>query len=188
MRLGLVVCAGAALALAACGGGDDDDGGAEPTATSVATGPIVFASDAFESGQPIPVEYSCDGENMSPRLDWTGLPAGTQSLAVEMIDPDAGGFVHWVIFDIPADLGGLPGEVPHGAELSDGSKQAINTSGEVGYSGPCPPSGQEHEYLFRVYALDEPLGLEGGGSARSVQGALAEHTLAMSELAGTFSR
>ncbi|MEX0683942.1 MAG: YbhB/YbcL family Raf kinase inhibitor-like protein [Dehalococcoidia bacterium] len=189
----ITVCAALALALAvsACGGNDDtssSDGEVTGTLTPAATGAIVFTSQAFDSGDEIPVEYTCQGQDTSPPLSWTNVPDGTQAFAVELIDPDAGGFVHWLLFDIPAELDGLPGTVPKSIALTDGSKQAISTTGETGYAGPCPPRGQTHEYVFRIYALDEPLGLDGGGSARNVQEALALHTLAMSELVGTYGR
>ena len=193
----------ALLALAAVACGDDDDTGdndlngdvvsgapTEPvaTATPESTGPLMLSSDAFESGQPIPVEHTCDGENISPSLSWSGVPEETASIAIEMVDPDAGGYVHWVLFDLPPGITGLPAGVPTGADADFASKQAINTSGETGYSGPCPPGGQTHQYVFRVYALDAKLDLPAGGSAQDVQEALAVHTLAMTELVGTYDR
>jgi Raf kinase inhibitor-like YbhB/YbcL family protein len=116
------------------------------------------------------------------------VPAETASLAVEVVDPDAGGYVHWLLFDLPPGITGLPAGVPAEAEIDYGSKQAINTSGEVGYGGPCPPEGETHEYIFRVYALDATLDQDGGGSALNVQEALADHTLALAELVGTYGR
>lgn len=173
---------------AACGGGDDNNGDGDSTTTPAATGPMVFESAAFGSGQPVPAEYTCDGDDTSPPLTWSGVPTDAESLALEMIDRDADGFIHWLVFDIPPDTTGMPAAASVGAELGDGAKQAINTFGDAGYGGPCPPPGEEHEYVFRLYALDVELGLEGGGSARNVQQALADHILALSELAALYSR
>ena len=97
-----------AVALVACGGDDDDGGGA--TLTPVETGPVIFTSEAFSSGGAIPIEYSCDGENISPPLAWNRLPAGTESLALTMDDPDANGYAHWVMYNIPPDSTGLVAE------------------------------------------------------------------------------
>jgi hypothetical protein len=174
------------LVLAGGCGDDDvspDTGAASPTAGEV----MAFESPAFASGSAIPPAYTCDGDDASPPLRWDDVPLDAETLAVEMLDRDADGFVHWIIFDIPADTGGLTAVLPREAEIDEG-KQAINTFGEMGYGGPCPPEGEEHEYVFRLYALDAPLGLEGGGSAGDVQEALAEHTLALSEIAAVYGR
>jgi len=178
----------AALALIFACGGDDDDGGSGTSGAPTESGAMEFGSPAFASGETLAAAYTCDGEDASPPLRWEGVPDDAQALAVEMVDPDADGFVHWLIFDIAADSGGVTANVPLGAETPEGAKQAINTFGEMGYGGPCPPEGTTHEYVFRLYALDAELGLDGGGSARNVQDALAEHTLAMSEVTGTYGR
>ncbi len=173
------------IALAACGGDDGDGGGV--TETPAATGPIVFTSDAFSSGGAIPLEYSCDGDNVSPPLSWSRLPAGTESLALTMDDPDADRFVHWVVYDLPPDAVGLDANVPAAGELADGTKQGVNSRVETGYTGPCPPGG-EHDYVFRIYALDAETGLEAGATLGEVEAAIAGHVLAMSELVGKYSR
>jgi len=174
-----------AVALAACGG--DDDGGGGATLTPVATGPVIFTSEAFQSGGAIPIEYSCDGDNTSPPLAWSRLPAGTESLALTMDDPDANGYVHWVMYNIPPDSTGLAAGVLADEELADGSLQGMNSRGEIGYTGPCPPGG-EHQYVFRIHALDAEVGLEAGATLAEVEAAIADHVLALSELAATFSR
>ncbi len=174
-----------AVALAACGGDDDDGGGA--TLTPVATGPGIFTSEAFSSGGAIPIEYSCDGDNISPSLAWSRLPAGTESLALTMDDPDANGYVHWVMYNIPPDSMGLNADTSPGEELADGSLQGVNSRGEIGYTGPCPPGG-EHQYRFRIYALNAEIDLEAGATLTEMEAAIADHVLALSELAGTFSR
>ena len=185
LAVGLVVVCALVIALAACGGDDDDGGGV--TETPAATGPVIFTSEAFSSGGAIPLEYSCDGDNISPPLTWSRLPAGTESLVLTIDDPDADRFVHWVVYDLPPDSVGLDANVPPEGELADGSRQGTNSRGETGYTGPCPPGG-EHEYVFRIYALDAETGLEAGASLAEVEAAIADHVLALSELVGTYSR
>lgn len=171
--------------MAACGGDDDDGGGA--SLTPAATGPILFTSEAFSSGADIPAEFSCDGDNVSPPLSWERVPVGTQSLALTMDDPDADRYAHWVMYNIPPGSTGLAAGAPLAEELADGSLQGVNGGGEIGYTGPCPPSG-EHEYVFRLYALNAEIGLGAGATLAEVEAAIVDHVLALSELVGTFSR
>ena len=182
MRAWLVLAIALAAIVVACGD-DDDDGAASPTPA----GAVVFTSDAFSPGGEIPLEFSCDGDNVSPPLSWSGLPEGAQSLTLTMDDLDAGGYVHWVMYDIPPGTMGLAANVPMDETLADGSTQGVNSGGEVGYAGPCPPSG-EHRYRFRLYALDAEVDLEAGATLADVEAAIADHVLAQSELVGTFSR
>jgi len=185
MRAWLLIAPVLAVALAACGGGDDDGGGA--SLTPVETGPVVFTSEAFSSGADIPIEYSCDGDNISPPLAWSRLPAGTESLALTMDDLDANGYVHWVMYNIPPGSTGLGADILPDEDLDNGSLQGVNSRGEIGYTGPCPPGG-EHQYVFRIYALNAEVGLEAGATLAEVEAAIADHVLALSELVGTFSR
>ena len=184
MRGWLLLAPVLAVALAACGGDDDDASG---TLTPVETGPVIFTSEAFSSGGAIPIEYSCDGENISPPLAWNRLPAGTESLALTMDDPDANGYVHWVMYGVPRDSTGLDAGTSVDEELDDGSLQGVNSRGEIGYTGPCPPGG-EHQYRFRIYALNAEIDLDAGATLTAVEAAIADHVLALSELVGTFSR
>lgn len=138
---------------------------------------------AFNHEEAIPVQYSCDGENVSPDLDWFGIPEGTQSLALIMDDPDAPGgtWVHWVLFNIPGDMPGLQqGMTGVGV---DGS----NSWGTTGYGGPCPPGGT-HRYFFKLYALDLLLELAPGADKQAVLGAIEGHVLGEAQLMGTYSR
>ena len=185
MRAWLVLAPVLAVVLVACGGDGDDDGGASPTPATA--GAIVFASDAFSPGGEIPLEFSCDGDNVSPPLTWSGLPEGAQSLALTMDDLDAGGYVHWVMYDIPPGTMGHAADVPADETLADGSTQGVNSRGEIGYAGPCPPDG-EHRYRFRLFALDAEVDLEAGATLTDVEAAIADHVLALSELVGTYSR
>ena len=150
---------------------------------------LQLTSNAFAQGQPIPKKYSCKGEDVSPALAWTDPPAGTQSFALIMDDPDApvGTWDHWILFDIPASARGLPHSFPADKTLPDGSISGKNSWGKTGYGGPCPPSGT-HRYYFKLYALDTILSLQSGASKAQVLDAMKGHVLAQAELMGTFSK
>ena len=154
-----------------------------------ATMSIQLTSDAFAHEKPIPARYACTGSDISPSLTWSEPPAGTQSFALLMDDPDApvGTWVHWVLFNIPASSRGLPEAIPSEATLSDGSMHGRNSGGNPGYNGPCPPSGT-HRYFFKLYALDEMLGLSSGANKGELLKAMQGHILAQGELMGTFSK
>ena len=145
---------------------------------------LTLTSDAFANGQSIPAKYTCKGKNISPALAWTEPPAGTQSLALIMDDPDAPGgtWVHWVLFNIPVGTRTLPEDL-HASSISVGK----NSWGDMRYGGPCPPSGT-HRYFFKLYALDSNLSLSPGATKDRVLKAMDGHTLAQAELVGTFSK
>ncbi len=141
-------------------------------------------SDAFENGEAVPEMYTCDGENINPPLHFSDFPEGTESLAIMVEDPDApsGDFTHWIIWNIPPDTREiLEAEVPVGAV------QGMNDSGNLGYTGPCPPEG-EHRYFFRAYALDVVLKLDEGAEQEDLQAAMEDHILDEAELVGIYSR
>lgn len=148
-----------------------------------------FESRAFQPGRPIPAEHACDGPNVSPELHWQDVPAGTESLALVCDDPDAPRRVwaHWVLYDLPADVSGLPERVHPAPTLPTGGTQGRNDFGELGYGGPCPPSGT-HRYVFKLYALDRRLGLAPGASKQQVLSAMRGHVLAEAELTGTYTK
>jgi Raf kinase inhibitor-like YbhB/YbcL family protein len=152
--------------------------------------PFELTSIAFAPGQPIPQKYTCDGQDISPPLQWSDPPQGTQSLALICDDPDApvGTWVHWVLYNLPAEARALPEAVPPDAELSDGSRQGKNGWGNLGYGGPCPPGGSTHRYFFKLYALDTVLDLEAGASKKQVLQAMEGHILAQTEVMGVYSR
>lgn len=154
-----------------------------------ATMAIELTSSAFAQGQPIPERYSCKGEDISPALAWGEPPAGTQSFALIMDDPDApvGTWVHWVLFNIPASARSLPEAFPSDATLPDGSMSGNSSFGGPGYGGPCPPSGT-HRYFFKLYALDEMLAINAGASKGELEKAMVGHILAHGELMGTFTK
>ena len=164
----------------------------EATVTSALAGSsaLTIESIAFSANGPIPAPYTCSGGDKSPTLFWSGVPTATRTLALIVRDPDApmGSFTHWVVYNIPASLTGLPGALPTMPTLDNGAMQGVNSSGTSGYYGPCPPPGPSHHYHFRLYALDEKLNLAAGASAAQVEQALAGHVLASADLAGTYAR
>jgi len=152
--------------------------------------PLTIASDAFEHEGDIPSRYTCQGEDVSPALRWSGVPEGTQSLVLICDDPDAPGgtFVHWVIYNIPPTATELPEGVPPDPTLADGSRQGRNDFGKTGYGGPCPPPGPAHRYFFTLYALDVRLDLPAGATKAQVVEAMKGHILGEAQVMGRFSR
>jgi Raf kinase inhibitor-like YbhB/YbcL family protein len=150
---------------------------------------IELASSAFTQGQPIPDQYSCKDKNISPALSWGEPPAGTQSFALIMDDLDAPGgiWTHWIIFNIPASTRSLPEAISAEAALPDGSMSGTSSFGGPGYGGPCPPGGT-HRYVFKLYALDEMLGISAGANKGELEKAIIGHILAQGELMGTFTK
>ena len=153
---------------------------------------LKVSSAAFEMGKVIPARYACDGENYSPPISWRGVPPKTVSLALVVEDPDAprGMFVHWVLYDVPPKVAGLPEHVPPDDTLATlgGARQGKNGSGRIGYTGPCPPRGPAHRYFFRLYALDRTLELPAGATRDDVREAMRGHILMDGELMGRYGR
>lgn len=149
-----------------------------------------LTSTAFDHGQTIPRHYTCQGDDVSPQLEWDSLPEGTESLALICDDPDAPGgtWVHWVLYNLPPLANGLPEGVPADQSLPDGSLQGRNDFKRIGYGGPCPPPGKPHRYFFKLYALDTMLDLEPGASKASLIRAMGGHILAEEHLIGTYGR
>jgi Raf kinase inhibitor-like YbhB/YbcL family protein len=141
---------------------------------------------AFNDHAPIPGRYAKEGENVSPALDWSGVPEGTAELAILCEDPDATGgtFVHWVLAGLsPSSTGLEAGEVPPGAV------EGRNDYGDVGYGGPRPPVGDPpHRYFFRIFASSEPLGLVPGSTADDLRRALEGRELARGTIVGRYQR
>lgn len=147
--------------------------------------PFTLTSTAFKDGAAVPRKFSCDGENVSPALEWQGAPDGAQRFALIVDDPDANGFVHWVVFDMTASQSG---GLPEGVSTSpDAPPQGTNGRGSVGWFGPCPPSGTHH-YTFTLMALDAALELTGAPKADDVRHAAEGHIVAQAVLTGTFKR
>jgi len=164
---------------AGCGG---DDTPSEPLPKAARS--ITVTSPAFQDGGSIPKRFTCDGEDSSPPLRWSGVPAGARELALVVEDPDADRFVHWTVLGIPADAAGIEeGRVPAGVV------QTETSFGVRGWGGPCPPEGEDpHRYVFALYATDAALGLGEGSSPDEVRAALADHAIARGTLSGRFGR
>jgi Raf kinase inhibitor-like YbhB/YbcL family protein len=139
---------------------------------------FALTSTDFTDGGPIPTELTCDGADRPPTLAWSGAPEGTSEFALVFEDPDARGFVHWVVGGIPGDALGLTGSLPAGA------REGRNDFNGTGYSGPCPPA--RHTYVMTLYALAGPLDLRGEVTADAVRRAAAAKTLATATLRGTY--
>ena len=148
-----------------------------------------LTSTAFQHSSPIPVQYTCDGRDISPPLKWGSVPEGARSLVLICDDRDAphGTWTHWVIYNIPAEVRELEAGVSTMETLANGASQGVNDFKRVGYSGPCPPSGI-HRYFFRLYALDAELKLKSRVRKQEVVRAMEGHVLAAVELMGTYRR
>jgi Raf kinase inhibitor-like YbhB/YbcL family protein len=173
----ILVLLGLVLAGSSCQTGKRENGD-ETTMT------IRVTSTAFAEGETIPTKYTCDGENLSPPLAWTELPQGTRSQVIIADDPDApmGTFVHWVLYNLPADLNSLP-------EGSQGTgSEGVNSTRKNGYAGPCPPRGSTHRYYFKLYALDTTLVLNAGATKAEVEKSMQGHILAQGQLMGRYGR
>ncbi|QDV35613.1 YbhB/YbcL family Raf kinase inhibitor-like protein [Tautonia plasticadhaerens] len=189
-HLGLI---GITLALPSCGGRDEAEVAPPMEGTPMT---IRLESSAFEEGADIPRRYTCDGEDISPPLSWSGVPDSARSLVLICDDPDAprGTWTHWVLYDLPPGASGLPEGLPADEAVrfaSGGSdhdaRQGKNDFRKAGYGGPCPPSGT-HRYFFRLYALDTTTGLGPGASRRPVEQAMQGHVLAQGQLMGRYTR
>jgi Raf kinase inhibitor-like YbhB/YbcL family protein len=155
--------------------------------------PLTLSSPAFENGEPIPRRYTCEGDDISPPLDWSGIPTGTKSLALIVEDPDAPDpaapkrvWVHWVLYDIPETTSGLP-EGAGGRDLPEGCREGLNDWKKLGYGGPCPPIGR-HRYFFKLYALDTVLGDLKHPTKAKLGRAMEGHVLGTVELIGTYQK
>jgi len=154
---------------------------------------LKLTSPAIAHNHPIPPYYTCDGADRSPPLTWSGLPRGTQSLALVMDDPDAPDpkaprmvWVHWVLYNLPPTAHGLPeGLKPQ--DLPGGTRQGLNDFKHTGYGGPCPPIGS-HRYFFKLYALDAVLTDLKRPTKAQLEKAMEGHILAQAELIGTYQR
>ncbi|AGA90143.1 Raf kinase inhibitor-like protein, YbhB/YbcL family [Thioflavicoccus mobilis 8321] len=154
---------------------------------------LSIESQAFTEGQPIPRRFTCEGDDVSPDLAWSGVPAGTRSFVLIVDDPDAPDpaapkmvWDHWLLYNLPSDCSGLPVAVAS-TDLPSGAGEGINSWGRSGYGGPCPPIGR-HRYFHRLYALDIVLeGLERPTKDRLLL-AIDGHILARTELVGTYQK
>jgi hypothetical protein len=151
---------------------------------------LEIKSSAFENGGYIPEKYTCDSVDISPPLSWSDVPPNTKSFVLICDDPDApyGVWVHWVIFNIPADQSELKEGISKKGVLEKGIIQGINDFGNIGYGGPCPPPGKSHRYFFKLYALDTTLDLEEGATKKSVVEQMKGHIIAETKIVGLYQR
>jgi Raf kinase inhibitor-like YbhB/YbcL family protein len=147
-------------------------------------------SSVFADRSAIPKQHTCQGENSSPDLKWSAPPEGTKSLALIVDDPDApaGTWVHWVLWNLPPTLRGLPEGIATNESLPDGTRQGVNDFKRIGYGGPCPPPGKAHRYFFKLYALDSSLELQASSTKAQLERAMQKHILEQAELVGTYQR
>jgi hypothetical protein len=177
MRRGIVILLG--LGLVACSRGGAPEVGRELPDT------ITVTSSAFAEGARVPARFTCAGANVAPALSWSGTPRDAAELALVVDDPDAPGgtYVHWVLFHLESGLSGLQeGQVPPGA------RQAANSGGKVGYTGPCPPDGPAHHYRFTLYALSERIDLPDRAELDETLQAITRAATARGRLTGTYAR
>lgn len=187
------------LLLAACSPTDDSTStsvvsstiSSTTTSTSINTTTTVapdfgVTSPAFDEGGPIPIEYTCDGDDVSPELEVVGIPEGTASIVIIVDDPDAplGTWTHWLAFDIATG----PGSYDVARDTPPIGVSGTNSWNLEGYMGPCPPQGEDHTYHFQVYALSTMLGLPGGVDVGAVTDAMAGSIVDTVGLTGTYSR
>lgn len=151
---------------------------------------ITLKSTAFAAGAFIPKQATCDGPDISPPLKWSGVPAKAVSQVLICEDPDApsGTWTHWVVFNLPGQVSELGAGVPPAKTLANSAAQGTNDFKKIGYGGPCPPQGQPHRYLFKIYALDTKLKLAPGATKQQVLDAMNGHTVAEGQLTGTYRR
>jgi Raf kinase inhibitor-like YbhB/YbcL family protein len=187
----LAVASAVALLASACGGDDDE----EPSTTSSQpqVSGLRFSGGDVAEGEPIDPLYTCDGTNITPALSWESVPEGTAELALIVDDPDAPGctFTHWVAYAIPPGYDGLDRGIPPGPALSGGLtlRQGPTDGSDVpAWSGPCPPAGETHSYVFTLYALDEQTGLEPGASVDDLRAAIEGHVVVEATLTAPYSR
>jgi Raf kinase inhibitor-like YbhB/YbcL family protein len=153
--------------------------------------PLAIKSTAFAPNGPIPVKYTCEGDDVSPPLEWSGVPERAKSLALIVDDPDAPDpaapkmvYVHWVLYDLPPSTSGLPESVTT-AQLPKGAREGKNDFGKTGFGGPCPPIGR-HRYFFKLYALDTMPGDLGRPTKADLEAAMRGHVIEQAEVVGTY--
>jgi len=154
---------------------------------------LAVTSPAFAPGGDIPALFTCEGSDISPPLEWTGVPDGTKGLVLIVDDPDAPDpkapkmtWVHWVLYDLPTSAAGLPEGVSP-KDLPAGTREGTNDWKRTGYGGPCPPIGR-HRYFHKLYALDVELPDLGTPTKAEVEAAMKGHILAHAEVMGTYQK
>jgi Raf kinase inhibitor-like YbhB/YbcL family protein len=147
-------------------------------------------SSAYPEGGTIPARSTCDGENISPALSWEDAPTGTKAFALILHDPDApraGGFTHWVVYDVDSRTSQIKENTPRQAKVAGLGMQGRNDSGRIGYMGPCPPSGTQR-YIMRLFALDSKIDLKPGALHEQVEASMRGHVVEEATLTATYTR
>jgi Raf kinase inhibitor-like YbhB/YbcL family protein len=156
--------------------------GQNPEVDTDAATTVTVSSQAFAEGDEMPERFTCDGEGISPPMEWSGGPAKAWALVVDDPDAPGGTYVHWVVLDIAtATMSTEAGMVPAGG------MQVVNSSGDASYGGPCPPSG-EHRYRFTIYALAAPTGLAEGSSLDEALDAIGDNATGRGTITAVYSR
>lgn len=153
------------------------------------TGAFFLEAAGLGAGEALPAAYTCTGAGESPEIRWTGIPADTKSLVLILDDPDApsGTFTHWIVYNIPSETRELARAQPLAKTLANGAQQGDTSAGSRGYFPPCPPVGQEHRYIFRLYALDTGISMPTADRA-GIDAAMSGHIIENTEMVTTFRR
>ncbi len=151
---------------------------------------LEITSPAFKNNEFIPKKYTCEGENISPALAWSGVPAGTKDFVLIVDDPDApmGDWVHWLVYNILAPSNSLKENIFNLVGASLPYTQGKTSFGDIGYGGPCPPPGKPHRYFFKIYALDTTLNLKPGVNKPQLLKTMEGHILEQAQLIGLYKR
>ena len=152
--------------------------------------PFQVSTTSFPAGGVIPRKYTCDAQDISPELSWSGVPPRTKSFALIADDPDApaGTWTHWLVWNIPASQHELMEAASRTHASTEQARQGQNDFHKVGYNGPCPPPGKPHRYYFKLFALDTDLDVKPGASREQLESAMKPHVLAQSEVMGRYGR
>jgi Raf kinase inhibitor-like YbhB/YbcL family protein len=146
-------------------------------------------SSSFSDGGQIPARYTSDGGNVSPNLQGSPAPARTKTFAIVVNDPDAPiDFTHWLVYKIPPGIHGLFDEGSTKAAMPNGAQEGTNSFGHLGYSGPCPPAGKPHHYIFHLYALDSRLQLQAAAARNQLDSAIKGHIVSQGQVTGIYRR
>lgn len=148
---------------------------------------LVLKSPEFSDGEKLPIKSGYEKGNTSPLLVWEDIPEKTASFVLIMDDPDASGWVHWLVYNIPASVNSLIEDFPRDERLKDGTFQGLNSFNKLAYAGPCPPSGV-HRYVFKLYALDTVLDLQPGAQKHDLLKIMKGHVLQETSLKGKYSK
>jgi hypothetical protein len=185
LLLALILLSGLTVA---CGAKVTETVSFDPESSLIST--FEFSSPAFDDGEAIPIEYTCDGENVSPPLRWAEAPSGTRAIAIIVDDPDTPGqiFRHWSVFNLPSGTRSLKAGQPTTPGLENSTLQGQNDFGNTGYDGPCSPAGQEHEYVFFIYALTEHLALDAEATPKQVSETIRGRVIGTGSFSGMYAR